>query len=378
MENTKSKEKKSHIYEIDFLRAFTVFSVVTVHTFAELAYLYQYSNTGTDILATVIHTLHFNREIFIFITGLVLTYVYFNKSFSKKKFYLKRFLFIFIPYILWSLIYIQLTYHTFTPNHSYATLWTDLLTGNASYQLYYILLTLQYYAIFPLFLWFIKKVKKHPIPVLLISFIVQIVLIYYDFYYLQIGPLSKAPFVVNFILPYHDRFFLTYQFFFIFGSFTAIYLDKIYTWFKKYGHILPIVFIIILVFYVYYFIHELNIKYSMTYALSVLQPSVVIYSIITILFLFWLSILWNKKKPAFKFIKSVSDTSFGIFFVHIMIINQVIKPFLPQIPPTVPIWETLIFSDIVTFILSLIMCIILMRIPFLSWTIGIGKNSKRV
>src|SRR5260221_12581715 len=108
MENENNEERKPHIYEIDFLRAITVFSVVTIHSLAACAFLYSKSISATNLIALFIHTLHYNREIFIFVTGLVLTYIYYHRSFSATKFLAKRLLLIFIPYVFWSLIYIKI------------------------------------------------------------------------------------------------------------------------------------------------------------------------------------------------------------------------------------------------------------------------------
>jgi peptidoglycan/LPS O-acetylase OafA/YrhL len=217
MENENNEEKKAHIFEIDFLRAITVFSVVTIHSFASMSYLYSKNPQATKMIALFIHLLHYNREIFIFVTGLVLTYVYYHRPFSAVRFWSKRLLFIFVPYVLWTIIYILIN-NTKLPTDKYLSLfWTDLLTGNASYQLYYISLALQYYALFPFFLWFIKKVSKYPLTILIISFIIQISMIYFDFTFLQKGPLVQTSIVKNFLSPYQDRLFFSYQFFFIAG-----------------------------------------------------------------------------------------------------------------------------------------------------------------
>ncbi|HSX09149.1 MAG TPA: acyltransferase [Candidatus Saccharimonadales bacterium] len=368
MENENNEEKKAHIYEIDFLRAITVFSVVIIHTFASCAFLYSRSTFGTDAIALFIHLLHYNREIFVFVTGLVLTYVYYHRAFSPFKFWSKRLLFIFIPYILWSLIYVWI-------NNSLNNFWMDILTGNASYQLYYISLALQYYLLFPFFLWFIKKISHHPIAVILISFILQVAMIYFDFAYLQKGPLTQTSFVKNVIIPYQDRLFITYQFFFIAGSIVAIYMNKIYAFVKNYGRLLSIIFAITFLCYSIYFLHQLHTE-SMTYALSVLQPSVIFYSIAVIPFFSWLSILWVGKKKLFRLIKGISDTSFGIFFVHVMILTYFIQHVIPIMPAEVPTLEKIIFTSLMTFILSLIICLILLRIPFLRWTIGRGGQKR--
>ena len=284
-------------------------------------------------------------------------------------------LLIFVPYVLWSLIYVKINNPTINFSNFFSLFWTDLITGNASYQLYYILLTLQYYAVFPFFLWFIKRVSKYPIWVLSISFIVQLLMIHYDFTYFQKGPLTQLPFVKNYLLPYQDRFFLTYQFFFFFGAFVAIYMNTAYNFVKKYGRFFSYFAIFALLCFSYYFFYQLHGKNSLVYALSVLQPSVVLFSTVIIFFFSWLSIKWAENKSMFRLIKAISDTSFGIFFVHVAILTYLIKQILPLLPFDMPIIEKIILIDLATFIFSLIICLLLIKTRLLSWTIGrIGKK----
>lgn len=369
MENEKGEEKKAHIYEVDFLRAITVFSVVTIHSISTTTFFYAKSHNATNIINLIIHLLHYNREMFVFVTGFVLTYVYFNRQLSAKKFWLKRLLLIVIPYIVWSIIYIEV-------DHANDKFFYDIYTGNASYQLYYILLAIQFYAIFPFFLWFIKKVYKHPVLVFSISLLAQLIFIYIDFTYFQKGVYKDVPFIKNFLLPYQDRLFTSYQFFFVLGSFVAIYLNKCYSFLKKNGFYSLILFGITIICYSLYYFHQLKIndKESISYTISVLQPSVIFYSIVIITFFSWLSILWVKKKRFFSLIKKISDTSFGIFFVHVMILNYITKSLLPFIPSAVPAYAQIIFVVLTTFILSTLICLLLLRIPFLGWTIGRVKK----
>lgn len=103
-------EPRVHIYEIDLIRAITVFSVVSIHSLSYTGFLIK----GTQAIEAYNlfgHLLHFNREMFMFVTALVLTFVYFNRSFSTQKFWLKRALFVLIPYILWSIIYDMIDHH---------------------------------------------------------------------------------------------------------------------------------------------------------------------------------------------------------------------------------------------------------------------------
>lgn len=364
-----TSQKPTHIYEIDFLRAVTVFSVVTIHSVSATLFIYSYDARATFITNFIIHVLHYNREMFIFVTGLVLTYVYYYRNYSVKKFWFKRVLLIFIPYVAWSLIYIKIKNPTLNGDDFFKLFWYDVYSGSASYQLYYILLALQFYAIFPFFLWFIRKVSKYPFIVLLLSFFIQMDLISLDFTYLQTG--NHHGNIMNWILKYQDRIFLLYQFFFVAGAFAAIYINKCFQLLKKYGMLSPFLCIVEVIGLQFLFDYQINTQHeSYKYTMSVLQPSIVPLSIIVIVFSFWLSTLWAKKQRLFGLIKAISDTSFGIYFIHVLILDYVIHTILPMLPSDIPgIWQ-MTFATLTTFISSLGICLLLLRIPFLSWTIG--------
>lgn len=367
--------KSTHIYEIDLIRAITVFSVVAIHTLS-------YTNTlitdqaGFALANFIGHALHYNREMFMFVSGLVLTYVYFRKPLSKKSFWLKRFSVVLIPYILWTIIYVVINH----PGISFLdyvklSLW-NTLTGDASFQLYYILLTLQFYAIFPWFLDFMKKVAKHPWKTLAISLVIQLVIIYIDFFYLQIGPFAKEKLVIAFV-HFQDRIFLLYEFFFVLGAFGAIYLNQIQNFFAKFGKYFIIIFLLSLWAYAaYYYAQLYQWHFPIDAATSVLQPSVVLYSIVVIVFFSYLSYLWAKTKKGLSLVKIISDTSFGIYFVHVLAISLVVQFFLPLFTfMNIPL--RILTVLLISFSASVIFSYMLLRIPFLSWTIGKFQQKKQ-
>ncbi len=359
---------RSHIYEIDLIRTITVFSVVILHALASSQFLLT-DQPSLYLMNLVIHIIHYNREMFMFLTGLVLTYVYFGRPFSAKKFWVKRTLLIFIPYLLWSVIYVKINNHTLDLPAYLNLLWHDLLIGQASYQLYYILLALQFYLIFPFFLLFLKKVAQHPKMTLSISLLLQLVFMYLDYSFVQTGILKSAIFT-QFILPYQDRIFLTYQFFFIFGAFAAIYMQESYHFLKKYGRFFPLALALTLIPYALYYYHVLDLRGDIFYATSVIQPSVVIYSIIIIAFFSWAATIWAKKLKAYWLIKIISDTSFGIYFVHVFILALIIKYLLPVFSNSAPLLFKISFVALSTFTASVAFCFVLLQTPVLSWTIG--------
>jgi probable poly-beta-1,6-N-acetyl-D-glucosamine export protein len=223
----KEQTKRPHIYELDPLRACTALSVVAVHVLAFTVFLNQ-TEIGVQIQNAFVVTFHFTREVFLFVTAFALVYVYNGKAFPFKQFWQKRGVGTLLPYVVWSVIYVWVNTSAKTPATFFHTALLDILTGNASYQLYYILLTLQFYLIFPLFLFFLQHCTRHPWRVFTISFILQVLLFYADFHALQGNTSALSPFWQLFA-QYQDRFVLVYQFYFVLGGLTALYFQQIRT-----------------------------------------------------------------------------------------------------------------------------------------------------
>lgn len=365
-----SKVSKPYLHEINFLRAITTFTVVAVHSISSTSYLA--ANTlESELIGVMDHSLNYNRELFMFVTGLLLTYVYFNRPhFKSTIFWKKRLFLIFIPYFVWTLFYTLL--NTFSSN-----VWTNVsnillntLTGNASSQLYYIVLALQFYAIFPLFLMFIQKVRAHPWITLGISLAAQLLFIALDYFYIQTGPLSHEAYA-GFIIKYQNRVFPTYQFFFILGGFAAVYMNSIRSFFVRFGKYMPIAMVASLGVYVgYYFLQIHALHQSIWSSGDVLQPSVVLYSTVVIVFIGWLSTIWVKKQKYKKIIDLISESSFGIYFIHVLILTLVNDYITPLITTIAPLPVTSLLVVLLTFFLSLGICYAFLKTKLLSWTIG--------
>ncbi len=373
--DTRVKLSRPYIYEVDLLRAYTAFTVVALHTISRMTFLVS-GTASLQFTYLLTHLLHYNREVFIFVTGLVLTYIYAsNPAFSVKKFYRGRFFVVFIPYVLWSVIYTL-------KNERYASavgyIWPTLhniVSGNASPQLYYIILSLQIYLLFPLFVGFIRKVGRHPFITLGISLALQLVSIGLDYGLLQNGPLSSWA-GAQFILNYQDTFIVTYQFFLILGGLTALHFERVKRFCLHYGrYTVPLMVATITAYTIYYYLAITAFNEPLGIATSVLQPTVVLYSTVVIAFLGWLALLWAKNKRLFRPIKAVSNMSFGVFFVHFLFLDFIADHFGTTWLSNMPAAVAIIITLIATFGLSVLLCYVLLKIPVLSWTIGKPNKS---
>ena len=156
--------QKERIPQLDIFRAIAIFAVLAIHAT---------SRTLEETLNTsMFHPFLFINKIsqfavpsFVFLSGLVLFYNYIDRSFSRKtlaSFYSRRLIYIIVPYFMFSLLYFILK---LTVGHSWGSPPAELAskfgkylwTGTAYTHLYYVIIIIQFYVLFPLLLWCCKK-----------------------------------------------------------------------------------------------------------------------------------------------------------------------------------------------------------------------------
>src|SRR5437588_4439584 len=170
-----NQQTRPYIYELDPLRAVTALTVVAVHVLAATTGL-NHTQTGLQVQNGLITSVHFTREVFMFITALALAYVYYGKPFQASRFWAKRSIGVLLPYCIWSIAYTWVNTSQHSPGAFAKLALFNILTGNASYQLYYILLAIQFYLVLPLFLLSLNQIQKHPWRAVSISFDLQVLL----------------------------------------------------------------------------------------------------------------------------------------------------------------------------------------------------------
>src|SRR6266567_2859159 len=219
-----NQQARPYIYELDPLRAITAVTVIAVHVLSGTMTL-NHTQTGLQVQNGLITSVHFTREVFMFITALALAYVYYARPFEASRFWAKRSIGVLLPYCIWSIAYTWVNTSQHSPGAFAKLALFNILTGNASYQLYYILLAMQLYLVLPLFLLILKHIQKHPWRALSISFALQVLHMYVDYHYIQQGSLASSG-VWQIVAAYQNRFLLTYQFYFILGGLVALYLKQ--------------------------------------------------------------------------------------------------------------------------------------------------------
>ena len=200
--------------------------VVSTHTllfFAPVA-------AGLTVGASL-QLLHVTREAFLFVSACMLAYsVRDLPGIDHRTFWRRRFALVAVPYLCWTVIYflVGLPSEHGTPRAD--TIHLLYLFGTGYYQLYYLLVLLEFYALFPLLLVLLRKTAGHHGLVLLVSGLVQMVLVSSMHWGLLPSWMQGY---------WATREVTSYQFYLVAGMVVAMHLDEFHDWLC--AHVLLIV-----------------------------------------------------------------------------------------------------------------------------------------
>ena len=132
--------------------------MLSTHVLAAFAPATAIVSTNAVMLLT-----HFSREGFFFISACMLTYAYMDLDRGGlRRFYGRRLVAVTVPYVCWTVIY----FLYLLPSMHYTSAAAALehfakLIATGYYQLYFLLIIMQFYLAFPLFLRFLRRTRKH-------------------------------------------------------------------------------------------------------------------------------------------------------------------------------------------------------------------------
>jgi surface polysaccharide O-acyltransferase-like enzyme len=289
---------RERIKSIDSLRGFAILAVVLIHTTTRTLEASGFNISEFSWTLFLNQTARFAVPLFFVMSGFVLEYSY-HEEFDYWSFVKRRFSKIFVPYVFWSLFY-----YIFIYNQNHDNFLRVILTGNASYQLYFIPTLCIFYLLFP-FLHKIYKFISHWFVMMLILGS-QIYLLYLDYFVKEF----------DFSDPIHIAI-LAY-FFFIIGMVGGRNKDKIADFVKKWKSVI-LASALVLGFYVFwqgrggYLTTGSYLSYY-----SQWRPSILVYTILVGLSCYY---LFENTKLRDSIINKFSRHSFLVFFVHVVVLE---------------------------------------------------------
>lgn len=316
-------------YAIDFLKTVAIIAVVGIHV--STAYLDRTQPFGPsfDIILTINGFVRFAVPLFFLTSGLLLGARYKTIP-SRLDFYKKRVFRILPPYVFWTFVY----YLFFAPSLWMLLSWNfvnNFITGDTSYQFYFIPTIFILYTLFPFFIRY-RKIFLSKVGVLGF-FMLECIFLYYVYYDqfklplfspLRNALINLAPFLIGIFLSEHyertkrfmrGNFFLSFFLYVLTGT-------------------------IIVVESILLFAGSMN----MNYVNNQWRPSVLVYSLSAG------ALFYNLFEKYFhkwgNIILWLSKFSFGVFFIHVALMY-----------PLLQVIDTYKFYGFLSFLLFLILTV---------------------
>ncbi len=317
---------KTHDSAIDFLRVISILAVVLIHTTTRHLEIVHYDLINNSFALLLNQVSRFAVPLFFLVSGFVLELNY--KKMNYLVYLKKRTSRILIPYLIWSIIYYYFIYTNHTTNFLKA-----ILTGSASYQLYFVPSLFIFYLIFPLI---------HRIYFLISNKLVLIILAIIELFLLHTDYQTHTS-----ILPYPVAVFLFNYFVFVLGMIFSRNRES----FVKIINRFKLILFPLTLWAGFYVFNEGKTNYLKTYNFEAFysqwRPSVLIYTILisSVLYLF-------ATKVNLKFLKKISDLSFSVFFIHVIILEFIWKYFVTN--DVLFFAVTAIFSFLAAYLISII------------------------
>ena len=221
--------KKPRLAAIEYIRGISMLGVIGIHVGSQ--YL---SNTAANIHLVALFEIasRFSVPIFFFISAFGLFYnMDLRERFDYKNFMKRRFKTVLIPYIAWSSFYIihyTVLFHD-TSLLNLKSLAFKFFFGDASYQLYFLVILLWFYLLMPLWIAMVRRANLRLLALLLVF---QLVFDYVSSY--MLNPYGIQQPLLKALLVYRLNYWvLHYVFIFMLGGWLAVHMEGFHAFMQR-------------------------------------------------------------------------------------------------------------------------------------------------
>ena len=311
-----ARSPRPRILAFDLIRGIIVAFVVAVHILSNA------EGQFTVALGSVSTVFHTSRELFFLLTAFVLTYNYGpRRGVRWLAFWRKRYRLVIPAYAAWSLIYYVADGDRLDPvTAALASLGHDLLTGNARYQLYFLLVTMQLYLVFPLLRWLLRATAGHHLALFLAACAYQLALtVAIQQHAVTTGPIGAWLNKPTALLP-------SYLLYVIAGAIGAWHFDRLVAFTRRHAAAaLAALPAGVAAGLGTYYAQVAIGGQSPAAASAVFQPVVVVETLLIAWALFAVGLRWVSAGARHRrLVSTAADSSFGIFLAHPLVLQGAI------------------------------------------------------
>lgn len=339
----------AHVPSADVVRVLTFACVIAVHTVSTTHAL---DDAFSD---AVVMLLHFTREAFFILTAFVLTLSTTGATLTPGRFWRRRFLLVGVPYVVWTVLYTalqQVPVPLAAPDLAWSLL-LDLGTGNGWYHLYFLLVSLQFYLVFPLFRRLLVATRGRHGRLLFAALVAQVGADLWIHDPAAVG--LKAQ-----LLPYAGSFVGSYVFFLVLGGVVAEHRVVVLDALRRYPSWVFAAFVVTGVAAEWWYLAAVGSGENPIPASDVFQPVMIPWVIAVVAVFALLGLFWAGRADGRTphWVSWASERSFGVFLVHPaflwaqtggwILVTGVIDPYedLPGPLPTVAVYLVAVVASL--------------------------------
>ncbi|GAB3125667.1 acyltransferase [Tsukamurella serpentis] len=363
-----------YLHQLDFVRTITFLLVVFIHTL---------TNTNDEVNGVVTNAvamnLHFTRNAFFALTGLVLAYGVVERGarLSPLQFWRRRLPLVVIPFVIWAFAYwvfdMVVGGQAGAIPTSLDEFWENLKWGGLNgYQLYFIFVTIQIYLLFPLVLWFAERTRGFHVHILVVSAALQVGIYTAITYW---NP-TTGWWGENFWHAYAT--FVPYQFFILLGVFAAFHRERIEKILLRHAPLIFAAAVVVAVAAQVLYRVRLNDETAPIVASAAFQPANFLLYVVLVAAVYTLGLILARNREQLpmlaRFASFGAKRSFGVFLVHVMVLSMLLlprtaddTPWLVRILPS-PFGTAVAY--VVTLAITLGIVGLLSRAPKAQWWVG--------
>jgi len=364
--------RRPRLHHVDYMRPFKQGVVITTHSLLLFAPAAS-ATAGAALLVT-----HLGRFAFMFISAAMLVYAYPHLERANfGRFWHRRLFAVAVPYALWTCFYffwqsvpgVSAMYRpgglTGSVSTSLAHLGYLLLSGY--YQLYFLVLLLEFYIVYPLFLWLLRRGARRPWLLLGTSAAVQLGMGWLLHWGLLPGWLSGF---------WGAREIWDYQLYLVAGGLMALYYPEVHAWLGRHWRLVLMASGVTLVCAeAWYWLADLAVVPALggTNLTDPFQPVVMplFISLIGAIYLLGV-VVAHPRAPGWarSAAQSGADNSFGIYLSQVLLLSIVSMLGWGKLTTSLSWPVVVIGAVVIVFICSAALTSVLARLPGAKATCG--------
>ena len=315
---------RRHLHEVDLFRLVTFACVIGVHVLSAATTIDDVGSNGGQLL------LHVTREAFFTLTGFVLTFQALRRPQGVAAFWRKRIPLVLTPYLAWTVVYSLLAVATRPPGTPAPTVAQELVAmgwnaveGTGWYHLYFLLVTLQLYLVFPALVAGLRRLPTAGHVVVLVgALVVQVVVS-------DLLTVPPANAVGVFLAAHGYALLPAYVLYPVVGAVAALHLDQVQAVVLRCRWAIAGLVLVVAVGVEVLYGVEVRAGTPPAVAAAVFRPTTIPWFLVAVLGLYTLSLIttagWRPGGRARRALAYASDRSFGIFLAHPLVLAGLLE-----------------------------------------------------